>query len=230
MDVSLTAVKGRSTGTRPSKRLRAEGQIPGVVYGLGKDPVAVTVPWPELRQALTTEAGLNALITLDVEGDSNLTIVKSLQRDPVRRDVVHVDFIRIDPDADIEVEVPVVLEGEAKALTNEGGLVDQLLHSLTIKAKPGRIPTELTVDISDLTLDEAIKVSDITLPDGVRTEVDGDDPVATGYVPRVEVEAEPVEGEEGEVAEGEQPAGEGEAKAEGGEAPEASADSGDSGE
>jgi large subunit ribosomal protein L25 len=227
MDVSLTAVKGRPTGTRPSKRLRAEGQIPGVVYGLGKDPVTVSVPWSDLRQALTTEAGLNALITLDVEGDSDLTIVKSLQRDPVRRDVVHVDFIRIDPDADIEVEVPIVLEGEAKELTNEGGLVDHLLHSLTIQAKPGRIPTELTVDITDLSLDEGIKVSDIALPDGVRTEVDLDDPVVTAYVPRVEVEAVPEEGEEGELAEGEVAEGEGEVEGEGGETP---SDSGDSGE
>src|SRR5579871_3855242 len=112
MDVTLVAETGRVTGSRPARRLRAEGLVPGVVYGLDREPVSVAVAWPELRRALTTEAGLNALITLDVEGHQDLTIVKDLQRDPVRRSVTHVDFLRIDRDAEISVDVPIVLVGE----------------------------------------------------------------------------------------------------------------------
>ncbi len=86
-EITLTATTGRTTGTRSSRRLRAEGKVPAVVYGLGRDPVAVTVDWRELRTALTTDAGLNALIDLSIEGEgeSQLAIVKDMQRHPIRR-------------------------------------------------------------------------------------------------------------------------------------------------
>lgn len=217
MDVTLTAETGRPSGTRAARRLRREGKIPGVVYGLGREPVAVSVEWPELRVALSTEAGLNALIDLKVAGESALTIVKEIQRDPVKHSVTHVDFIRIDPDAEIEVEVPVVLAGEAEKLGHEGGLVDQLLHSIRIKAKPGAIPNELTADITELTTESAIKVGDIELPPGVSTDVDLDEPVATGYIPRAEVAeaGEAAEGAEVEEAAGGEAAAEPSAPAEG---------------
>jgi large subunit ribosomal protein L25 len=228
MDVTLTAETGRVLGSRSTRRLRAEGKIPGVVYGLGADPVPVTVAWPDLRRVLTTDAGLNALIELTVDGEHNLTIVKDLQRDPVRRDVTHVDFIRIDATADIEVEVPVILIGESEELEYEGALVDHVLHELVIKAKPGRIPNEVEVDVSGLTAGNSVRVADIRLPEGVTTEIDPEDPVALGYIPRVEVE-EPVEGEEGEegeLVEGEEPGEGAEASGEGDD----SGDAGDAGD
>ena len=102
-ELLLTASTGRSTGTRSSRRLRSEGQVPAVLYGLGTDPVSISVEWAALRRALTTEAGTNALITIDVEGDQQLSIVKDIQRHPTRRNVLHVDFIRLDPNAEVEV-------------------------------------------------------------------------------------------------------------------------------
>ena len=204
-ELTLTAETGRPTGSRSSNRLRAEGKIPGVVYGLGSDPKAVAVNWRELRQALTTDAGLNALINLTVDGEEHLTIVKELQRNPVKRTVTHVDFILIDRDADIEVEVPVVLEGEATLVERENGTVTQSLFTLTIIAKPGSIPDQLTADISELEVGGAVRVGDLALPSGVRTEVDPEDPVAMGEITRAAMEAaaEEAEGEEaGEAAEG----------------------------
>src|SRR5207342_2730957 len=105
-----------------------------------------------LREALTTDAGLNALIDLDVDGDVSLTIVKELQRHPIRGDVLHIDFLRVSADAEITVEVPIILEGEAKAVLNENGTVDHLLHALSINAKPADIPNEIIVDISELVI------------------------------------------------------------------------------
>jgi large subunit ribosomal protein L25 len=224
MDVTLTAETGRTLGSRPSRRLRAEGKVPGVVYGLGADPVPVAVPWPDLRRVLTTEAGLNALIELTVDGERNLTIVKELQRDPVRRDVTHVDFIRVDASADLEVEVPIVLVGEAEKLGHEGGLIDQVLHELLIKAKPDAIPNEVELDITELTAGHSLRVADIRLPDGVTTDVDPEDPVALGYVPRVDAAAE-----EGEAVEGEGE-GEGEAEAPAGGEPAEGETGGDAGD
>ncbi len=215
-ELTLTAETGRPTGSRSSNRLRAEGKIPGVVYGLGSDPKTVAVNWRELRHVLTTDAGLNALINLSVDGEEHLTIVKELQRNPVKRTVTHVDFILIDRDADIEVEVPVVLEGEPVLVERENGTVTQSMFSLTIIAKPGSIPDQLTADISELEVGGAIRVADLALPAGVRTEVDPEDPVALGEMTRASMDAA------AEAAEGE---GAGEAAAEGGEA-EASADAG----
>jgi large subunit ribosomal protein L25 len=202
-ELTLTAETGRATGSRPSNRLRAEGKIPGVVYGLGSDPKTVTVDWRSLRQCLTTDAGLNALINLDIDGEEHLSIVKELQRNPVKRTVTHVDFILIDRDADIEVEVPVVLEGEATLVERENGTVTQALFSLTIIAKPGSIPDQVTADISELEVGGSIRVADLPLPSGVRTEVDPEDPVVLGEMTRASMDAAAEEAGEGAEGEGE---------------------------
>jgi large subunit ribosomal protein L25 len=178
-EITLKATTGRALGTGPAKRLRVEGKIPAVVYGLGADPIPVSVDWRPLREALTTDAGLNALIDLDIDGDVALTIVKELQRHPIRRNVLHVDFLRVSADEEITVDVPIVLVGEAKAVNSDNGLVDQILVSLAISAKPADIPTEIAIDISELTVGDTVRVSDLPLPAGVTTDVDGDDPVVT---------------------------------------------------
>ncbi|MBI2704820.1 MAG: 50S ribosomal protein L25 [Actinobacteria bacterium] len=200
MDLTLTVQPGRTLGTRPSRRLRAEGKVPAVVYGQGREPTSVAVPWPELRKVLTTEAGMNALISLSVEGepDTNLSIIKDLQRHPVRRDVIHVDFQLINRDEALTVEVPINLIGVAKAVETKKGTVDQLMYTLTINAKPGFIPTALEADIDDLDVGTAVHVSDITLPEGVTTDVDLDEVVVQGSQSRATIEEEAAEGEEGE--------------------------------
>jgi large subunit ribosomal protein L25 len=180
MDVTLTVETGRLTGSRDSGRLRAAGRVPGVVYGLGSEAKAVSVDWPELRRALSTPAGINALIELDVDGHTNLSVVKDLQRDPVRRTVRHVDFMLIDRDAPLAVDVPLNLVGESPRLEAMKGIVDQLLYTLTVKAKPGTIPTQIDVDVSEVELGSQVKVSDVVLPDGVTTDLDGDTAVAQG--------------------------------------------------
>lgn len=197
-EITLKATTGRELGSGPSKRIRVEGNVPGVVYGLDADPIPVTVEWKPLREALTTEAGLNALIDLDVDGDVSLTVVKELQRHPIRGNVLHIDFLRVSADAEITVEVPIVLEGEAKAVLSEGGTVDHLLYTLSINAKPADIPNELVVDISDLEIGGSIHVSDIKLPKGVSTDVEGEETVVSGTQASQEQLPEPSEAAEGE--------------------------------
>lgn len=204
----LSAARGRANGTRASRRLRREGQVPAVVYGLSAEPISVSVAWSQLRLALTTDAGLNALITLDIDGEKQLSIVKDLQRHPVRRDVIHVDFLRVTADQDIEVEVPLTLVGEALEVTRANGMVDQTLYTLTVSAKPANVPDEIEVDISKLSLGDSIKVSELSLPEGVATTVDADDVVAISLVTRstretmAAEEAKAEEGEEAETGEG----------------------------
>ncbi len=175
---------GRETGTRPSRRLRRAGRVPAAVYGLGAEPLTVSVDKTDLRAALTTEAGLNALITLDVDGSRQLSIVKDLQRHPVRRDVLHVDFLRIDADQEVEVDIPLVLTGEAKKVTQASGMVDQVMHHLPVRAKPAHIPVEVTADVSDLEVGSSLRVSDIVLPAGVAPAGDPDATFAVGLITR----------------------------------------------
>jgi large subunit ribosomal protein L25 len=215
-EVTIVADTGRATGTRPAKRLRAEEKVPGVVYGQGITPVSVAVDRRELRQALSGPAGLNAVINLTVESDTHPTVVKALQRHPVRRSVTHVDFLVVNLNEEITVDVPIVLEGEAKAVLSEGGLVEQTLMVLAVSTTPRNIPNEFTIDVSDLTIGDAVRVADLVLPSGVTTAVDPDTLLVTAVATRA-VEEEAEEAEEGEGAEGE---GEAEAAAEGGDSAE----------
>ena len=180
----LTAETGRETGTRPSRRLRHTGRVPAVVYGMGSESAEVSVDMVDLRTVLSTDAGLNALITLEVDGDRHLSIVKELQRHPVRRDVLHVDFLRIDPDQPVEVEVPLVLTGEAKEVTQASGMVDQVLHRVPVFAKPADIPVEVHADVSRLEVGASLRVGDIDLPDGVTASGDPEAPFAVGLITR----------------------------------------------
>jgi large subunit ribosomal protein L25 len=231
-EITLVAQTGRGTGSGPAKRMRAEGRIPAVVYGLGTDARPISVEWRALRAALTTDAGLNALISLEVDGETSLTIVKDMQRHPVRRNVLHVDFLRIDADQPIEVEVPIVLEGEATAVIDEQGMVEHVLTALHVRVKPSAIPNELTVDVSEMEIGSVITIGDIALPPGVTTDMEPDRPVVTAAITRLalaeeEEGAEGEEGEEGEGAEGEGEAGEGEARA--GDGGRESGDAGEAG-
>jgi large subunit ribosomal protein L25 len=205
-EIVLSAETTRETGTRSSRRLRREARVPAVVYGLSQDPVSIDVDWPDLRRALTTDAGVNAVIHLEFGGAKQMSIVKDIQRHPVRRDVIHVDFLRIDPKQDVTVDVPIVMVGEAKEVSDADGMVDQNLFSLTVNSAPDSIPNELEIDISDLVIGDSKRVGDIALPAGVTTDVDVEETVAVGMITRSTLEAmaadEAAEEEAAELEEG----------------------------
>ncbi len=222
-EITLSVETGRPLGTGAAKRLRAEGRIPGVVYGLGTEPTPVTVDWKPLRAALTTDAGLNALLDLDVGGETSLAVVKELQRHPIRGDVLHIDFLRVSADVAISVDVPITLEGDAESVYRNDGTVDHVLFTLTVHAKPGDIPNELVVDVSHLTIGDSIRVKDLKLPSGVTTDVDPEEAVVLAQVSAAAIEGEAIaeadaelaaeqsaENEDGAPTEGEAAAAEGE--------------------
>jgi large subunit ribosomal protein L25 len=221
-EITLAAEAGRTTGTRSTGRLRASGKIPGVLYGHGIDPIALAVDARELRAALSTEAGTNALLSLQVDGDAHLAMARDMQRHPVRGTVSHIDFLVVRRDEVISADVTITLVGEATELHKHDGVVQQELFALTVRTTPGNVPSHLEVDITDLEIGSSIRVADLVLPDGVTTEADPEHAIVTGAV---QAAAEPVaaaEGEEGaEAAEGEGGEaaagdGEGAAAAEGG--------------
>lgn len=197
-EVTLTAETGRPTGTRPSRRMRAEGRVPGVIYGSGEPAQTVSFQRSDLRHALSTEAGWNALIRIEVDGDSFLTLLREMQRHPVRRDVTHVDFLKVDETKPIEVEVPIHLVGEAKQVTVNGGMTEQRLTELSVRVRPDSIPNEISVDISAMTLENFIHVGDLVLPEGVECLHEPEEAVVTAELTRAAVTTQDAGEAEGE--------------------------------
>lgn len=211
-EVTLPLELGRATGSAVSRRLRQQGKVPAVVYGLGGGSVSVTVDYRRLRGALSTEAGLNVVLNLEIGEERQLALVKELQRHPLRGDVTHVDFVRVDPDSDVAVDVPIRLVGEATAVLDMNGIVDQSLAALRVLAKPRSIPNSLALDVTDLTVGTALTVADIELPAGVESLVAPTAPVVSGIITRMALEeATADEADEEADADGDDDAAEGDA-------------------
>ncbi|MDE0669347.1 MAG: 50S ribosomal protein L25 [Acidimicrobiia bacterium] len=188
-EVVLPLELGRATGSGPSRRLRLQGKVPATVYGLGKGAVTASVDYRALRGALSTEAGLNVVLNLDVAGRQEMALVKEMQRHPLRGDVTHVDFLRVEPDSDVAVEVPIRLAGQAAAVLDMNGIVERSLDTLRVLAKPRSIPNELVLDVSELTVGSTLTVADLELPAGVTALVDESAPVVSGIITRSALEA-----------------------------------------
>lgn len=188
-EVLLATETGRTHGSPASRRLRAADRIPAVVYGHGVGPLSVSVARRDLRIALTGPAGYNAVLTLNIAGKKHAAVVKELQRDKVKRNVAHVDFFVVNLNEVIELEVPVVLHGEAKAVLSANGLVDLQRDAITISAKPNSIPNEISIDITDFTIDSVITLADITLPAGATSPLDPGTVLVSVLMSRAAIEA-----------------------------------------
>jgi large subunit ribosomal protein L25 len=208
MDLELT-LDAREAQGKANKRLRREGFVPGVVYGKGEDSTNVQVE-AKTFETLYRAAGKTSVVKFRLPGSSRATsgFIKSVQRHPLSRQAIHVDYYLVNLKVEMEVDVPLVFTGEAPAVEATGGTLLHNVSSIHVKALPTDIPHEITVDVSVLkSLDVAIHVSDLNLNrDLVTIMTDGETLVATVVPPRVEEEPEPVvaEGEEGEAAEGEE--------------------------
>lgn len=195
-EITLVAEPGRTTGSSESRRLRAAGRIPAVVYGHGIEGISISVDGRELRHALSGSSGSNQLLQLKVGSDTHLAMARVLQRHPVRHTVVHVDFQVVRRDEVISADVPVVLVGEARAVELEKGIIEQPLTSLSVNATPGRIPDSIEIDITDLAVGEGIRVGDLKLPSGVTTDVADEEIVVIASTSSVVAEADEAAAEE----------------------------------
>jgi large subunit ribosomal protein L25 len=221
-EVTLVADVGRPVGKSAARKIRREGKVPAIVYGLGGEPEPVAVPSRELQHILHSATGANTLINLDLGGKKELVLARQIGRHPVRHTLVHVDFIRVRRDQAVSAEVPVHLTGEAQGV-KDGGLLEQDTFTLSIEAKPADLPASIEADVSHLAIGDHLTVAELKLPPGVVTTQEPGDLVAHVSQPRgleLPEEIEAAEAEEAEAAEG------GEAPAEGGEGAAASAEEG----
>ena len=202
-DTKLAAEVRTDKGSRPAGRLRRDGRLPGVVYGLGDDAISVTVSAKQLGGILSSRTGANTLITLQIDGRDQLALARQVQRDAVKGTLLHVDFVRVRADQTIQAEVRLSLLGQPEGVS-QGGMLEQLMHSLTVEGLPGQLPTEIEHDVTGLVLGDQLHVSDVQLPAGVVITNDATELIAMISVPRGlaegegEVAAEAAEGAEGE--------------------------------
>lgn len=201
-DAALTAATRTDFGSGPARRLRRRGQVPAVVYGLSAGTVEISVDAHDLNRLLAGEAGANTLINLTVDGEENLTLVRQIERHPVKGSLTHVDFVRVSRDTEVNAEVAVHLTGEAQGVL-DGGVMDQLLFAVSISAKPTAIPNAIEVDVSAIELSGQLHVRDLPAVSGVTYLHEDDELVAQVIVPRgLAEEEEAAEAEEGGEAEG----------------------------
>jgi large subunit ribosomal protein L25 len=220
----LTVNQREHLGSRETRRLRASGFIPGVLYGRG-EPVAFAVEERELRRALTGAAGLHSILDVEIDGtgNSHASILKDYQVDKIRGHLTHIDLHEVRLDQPIQASVSVHLTGgELAPGVKEGGVMSQPLREIQVEALPLEVPEHIDLDVSQMAMGDTLRIGDIAVPEGVTLLDDPETVVATVTAPtrEIEVEVEEVEGEEGE---GEGEGVEGEA-AEGEAAPDAGGD------
>jgi large subunit ribosomal protein L25 len=219
-DRATLKVSQRDTfGSRATRRLRREGLVPGIVYGQGGEARPFQVPARELRTIL---AEGQTLLDLELDGSKAVPVViKEQQHHPVRGDVLHLDCLEVRLDEAIQSEVAIELEGADQAPgVREGGVLEHVTREVTVEALPTEIPEQITVDVSEMEINDTINLASVAVPSGVKLMADEleEITIATLSPPRVEEEPEPELEEEAELV------GEGEEVPEGEEAPEGAAE------
>ena len=186
ISVVLTAESRVVTGRSAVRKLRATGALPGVIYGPEITPRSLTVDSHELLRTLH-QHGAHPLVTVKLDGDEFLALVKEVQIDPVRQQALHVDFHHVDPNKTVQTEVQLRIVGEPAGV-KMGGVLETLLRTVAIEALPLELPEAIEFDSSAMAVGDVARVGDLTVPPGVRILDDPDETVATVALPRVEEE------------------------------------------
>ncbi len=198
---NLTAERRTDTGKGVARKLRASERTPAVIYGHNREPESLVVPSRDLERLLDQISVETTVIELSVDGTSTRTLIREVQRHPLKRQILHVDFQELIAGEEMTVNIPLVIVGIAPGVRNDGGMLDQVMRELTVSVDPANMPNHLDIDVSKLEIGDSIHVRDLAVPAGVVVLQEEDAVVAHISMPRaVEEEVvEPVEGEEGEV-------------------------------
>ena len=186
---TLTVQRRVTPGTRPTRRLRAQGIVPGVIYGKGVAPVAVQVPHRELARLLHAKGGEHSLVTIRIDEGTpweKPALVHAVQHDPVRGHILHVDFHAIVLTERIKVKVPLVLQGDPVGVKQEGGILEQFLREVEVECLPTQIPPALTLDVSALKIGDTVHVRDLAAPANTKITSDAAGVIASVQMPKEE--------------------------------------------
>lgn len=195
-NVILRAETGRQTGTRRSRRLRRRGMVPATLYGQGSESLSIAVSARDLRSALTTDAGLNAVINLQIGEETHTSLARQLQRHPTRGDIIHLDFLKISLTDEVEAVVAIELVGDPAAIREGGGILETIANTVTVRALVTAIPESIQADISGLGVGDTLRLSDLPAPSGVEYLDDPDQPILVVSLPAIALAEEEAEEDE----------------------------------
>lgn len=189
--VKLAAQPRTAVGRNAVKKIKSAGFVPAVIYGNGGNPVSLQVVEHELELILAHAAGEHFLVELAIEGEAKprTTILQDIQTDPVSRRTLHVDFQVVSDDKPIETAIPLEPTGEAVGVKSFGGLLDQLIRQVTVRALPKDLPALIQVDVSAMNIGDLLHIKDIPLPEGISIVEDGEIAAFQIAAPRVSATA-----------------------------------------
>jgi large subunit ribosomal protein L25 len=185
---SLKATVRSGNGTGDARKIRQAGSIPAIIYGHGREPQSLTLEAREVERLLGTIAAASTVIELTVDGDLARTLIREVQRHPVRRNILHIDFQQLVAGEKVTVSVRIRFTGTADGVRNSGGILAETMHELSIRCDPSLIPAHVEVDVTPLTIGHSIHVRDLKLPEGVQVLDDAGATVCVCTVPAAAVE------------------------------------------
>lgn len=195
---SLKASMRDAGGKGAARKLRRDGRVPAVLYGKDMDSVSLSLDAMEVEHLFQAISVENTIVELQVEGgESHQTLVREIQSHPFRYELVHIDFLRIQSDVAVDVEVPVELIGTPQGVKHQGGVLEQIVHELPVRCLPSLIPEIIEVDVTAMEIDDSLHLSDIELPEGVEPTIDLERTLCVVAAPRAVIEEDEEEEEEG---------------------------------
>ena len=200
MSIVVKSEKRQGLGTNASRRLRAQGFVPAVLYGESMETTPLVLSKKDIVQILRLESGENTIFKVAVEAEAYDVMIKALQVDPASDELQHVDLIRISMDKPIRVTVPVIHSGEPVGVKTEGGFIDFVTREVEVECLPRDIPESIGIDISELHISQSFKVQAMAVPAGVKVLTDPNAVLVLISLPHKEEEVFPGEKPEGEVA------------------------------
>jgi len=192
---SLSAELRSSSGKGVARKLRAAGQVPGIVYGHGREPQALAVNARDLDKLLSGIAAGSTVIELTLAKATTRTLIREIQRHPFKKQILHVDFMELVAGEKVIVDIPLVFVGIPEGVRLSGALLEQIVHSIEVNVDPSNIPNHIDVDVTNLAMGHSLHVRDLKLPEGLEVLTDEDTTICAVIAPRAVVEEEKPEGE-----------------------------------
>lgn len=195
----LSASARKTSGKGAARSLRRDGRLPAVIYGHSREPLSLSLPEREFERLLERFAAENTVIELSIDGAMSRTLIREIQRHPVRRNVLHVDFQELVAGERMIVRIPIVLQGTPDGVRHSGGILSQIMQELECRVDPLNMPSKIDVDVTNVAIGHSIHVSEIVIPEGVEVLDEPDATICVVAAPKEE-EVAPAPGEAPEAA------------------------------
>lgn len=187
-NATLSANSRAETGKGAARKIRQAGNIPAVIYGHNREPQSLLLNSRETEKLVKSISTKSTVIELSIDGKTARTLIREIQRHPFKRTILHIDFQELVAGETVTVKCPIVYVGTPEGVRLEGGILDQIMHELTIQVDPGNIPNHIDVDVSGVKLGKSLHVSDLTLPAGIKVMDDAGSTVCVVAPPKVQAE------------------------------------------